>query len=604
MKRHSCEWIWHFDQPPEAVWPILADTARFNEAAGIPKQEIVETPQPDGSVLYEASARQGPIKLAWREAPVNWVANQWFEHCRYFTKGPLKSLCATFRVVPDGGGTTGVYTTEVEAASWLGELALRTVFFPMVGRKFTRMANAVRQHLNGADDKPFGYAPKKPAARVAARVSQIVAAIEETPYGRGHARRLADRVMNGQEVDVVKIRPLALADEWQIEGRDAIELCLEATRAGLLNLRWDLLCPRCRIAKAVVGSLDELPTGAHCGTCNIDYGREYSQNIELSFQPAPGNRLVDYGEYCLFGPMSTPHIAVHITVPAHSRRSVEARLAPGPYRLRTLEAGPEIDIDYAGGGFPAVELEPDSVSAGAPSPDGTVVLANDTPHERTFIIEERAWVRDALTADQVTSIQAFRDLFSDQVLRPGDEIAVQRIALMFTDLRGSTALYEAVGDAAAYSLVREHFSLLAAIVRRHDGAVVKTIGDAVMAAFHLPEDALEAALEIQREVAGLNEGGGDGPIVIKLGLHTGPCIAVTLNDRLDYFGTMVNLAARLQGESVGGDIVLSPAFADDVAVAERLQGIAVSRETANLKGFDAPVPFFRIADADAAMKQP
>jgi class 3 adenylate cyclase len=233
-----------------------------------------------------------------------------------------------------------------------------------------------------------------------------------------------------------------------------------------------------------------------------------------------------------------------------------------------------------------------------------VVLANDTPHERTFIIEERAWVRDALTADQVTSIQAFRDLFSDRVLRPGDEIAVQRIALMFTDLRGSTALYEAVGDAAAYSLVREHFSLLAAIVRRHDGAVVKTIGDAVMAAFHLPEDALEAALEIQREVAGLNEGDGDGPIVIKLGLHTGPCIAVTLNDRLDYFGTMVNLAARLQGESVGGDIVLSPAFADDVAVAERLQGIAVSRETANLKGFDAPVPFFRIADADAAMKQP
>ncbi len=173
-----------------------------------------------------------------------------------------------------------------------------------------------------------------------------------------------------------------------------------------------------------------------------------------------------------------------------------------------------------------------------------------------------------------------------------------------TDLRGSTALYEAVGDAAAYSLVRDHFSLLAAIVRRHDGAVVKTIGDAVMAAFHLPEDALEAALEIQREVAGLNEDDGEGPIVIKLGLHTGPCIAVTLNDRLDYFGTMVNLAARLQGESIGGDIVLSPAFADDVAVAERLQGIAVSRETANLKGFDAPVPFFRIGDAEAAVKQP
>ena len=582
---------------------MLADTARFNEAAGLPKQDIVETPQPDGSVLYEASARQGPFKLAWREAPVNWVANQWFEHCRYFTKGPFKSLCATFRVVPEGAGSAGIYTAEVEAASWLGELVLRTVFFAMVGRKFARMAAGARAYINGESDRAFGDAPRKPAAKVAARVAQIVAAIEETPYGHGHAGRLADRVMHGQEVDVVKIRPLALAHEWQIDRHEAIELCLEATRAGLLDLRWDLLCPRCRVAKAVVGGLDALPTGAHCNTCNIDYGREFSRNVELSFQPAPGNRVVDYGEYCLFGPMSTPHIAVHITVPAHSRRSVEARLAPGPYRLRTLEAGPEVDIEYAGGGFPAVELNQTSIAPGPAAPDGTVVLANEAAFERTFVIEERAWVADALTADQVTSIQAFRDMFSDQVLRPGDEIAVQRIALMFTDLRGSTALYEAVGDAAAYRLVRDHFTLLAGIVRRHQGAVVKTIGDAVMASFHLPEDALEAALAIQREVVDFNEAGGAGPIVIKLGLHTGPCIVVTLNDRLDYFGTMVNLAARLQGESVGGDIVLSPAFAEDVTVADRLHDLAVSREEANLKGFDSPVPYYRITDSSDAARR-
>ncbi len=117
-----------------------------------------------------------------------------------------------------------------------------------------------------------------------------------------------------------------------------------------------------------------------------------------------------------------------------------------------------------------------------------------------------------------------------------------------------------------------------------------------MASFHLPEDALEAALAIQREVVDFNEAGGAGPIVIKLGLHTGPCIVVTLNDRLDYFGTMVNLAARLQSESVGGDIVLSLAFAEDVAVADRLHDLAVSREAANLKGFDSPVPYYRITN--------
>ena len=603
MALHKREWIWQFDGPPETVWPVLADTARFNEAAGLPKQDLVETPQPDGGVLYQASARQGLFKLAWREARVNWITNHWFEHCRHFTRGPFRLLCATFRVVPEGAGSTGIYTIEIEAASLLGKLALWTVFFPMVGRKFTHMANAARAHLNGADDSAFGQAPAKPTGKTKAGVAQIVDTIEATPHGRGRAHRLAELVMYGPEIDVVKIRPLALAREWQIDRREAIELCLEATRAGLLKLRWDLLCPRCRVAKAVVGSLDVLPSGAHCGTCNIDYDREFAQSVELSFEPAPGNRAVEFGEYCLFGPMSTPHIVVHITVPAQTRYSVDAHLAPGPYRLRTLEIGPEADVEYASGDFPSVELNSDGIAPGEPSPDGTIELANGTDHERTFIIEELAWVADALTADQVTSIQAFRDLFSDQLLRPGDEIAVQRTALMFTDLRGSTALYESVGDAAAYRMVRDHFGLLAGIVRLHDGAVVKTIGDAVMASFHLPEDALEAAFDIQREVARLSGGDGEGPIVIKVGLHIGPCIAVTLNDRLDYFGTMVNLAARLQGESIGGDIVLSPDFAADVAVAERLRDLEVTPENANLKGFDTPVPFFRIADPNQAARR-
>jgi class 3 adenylate cyclase len=181
------------------------------------------------------------------------------------------------------------------------------------------------------------------------------------------------------------------------------------------------------------------------------------------------------------------------------------------------------------------------------------------------------------------------------VLRPGDEVTAARVALMFTDLSDSTAMYTAVGDADAYHLVRDHFAFLAAIVRAHDGALVKTIGDAVMAAFHEPADALAAAVDIQRQVADFNERSGGAPVAIKVGLHDGPCIVVTLNGRLDYFGTTVNMAARLQGQSRGGDIVLSAEMAGDAGVAEQLAVLDPARESAPLKGFDAPVPFLRIA---------
>jgi class 3 adenylate cyclase len=218
----------------------------------------------------------------------------------------------------------------------------------------------------------------------------------------------------------------------------------------------------------------------------------------------------------------------------------------------------------------------------------------------TLIVEARAWVKDALTADRITALQAFRDLFASEALRAGDDVGIGEIALMFTDLKGSTAFYERVGDARAYRLVREHYAFLAARIREHNGAIVKTIGDAVMAAFAEPADAVRAALAIQQKVADFNAGHGGESIVIKLGLHKGSCIAVTLNERLDYFGSTVNLAARLQTQSEGGDIVLSRLLAEDPAVAVLLLGREVRDEAATIKGFERPVPFRRVTGASAA----
>ena len=217
-----------------------------------------------------------------------------------------------------------------------------------------------------------------------------------------------------------------------------------------------------------------------------------------------------------------------------------------------------------------------------------IEFVNEAGFELAALIEDRTWTRDALTVPEVISLQAFRDLFAAATLRPGDEAGVSQVALLFSDLRGSTALYERLGDAAAYNVVREHFALLAAIVRDHDGAVVKTIGDAVMASFGDPAHAVRAALTMQSRIA-------DQDLSLKLGVHMGPSVVVTLNDRLDYFGSTVNMAARLQGQSEGGDVVLSRAVADDPAVQTVIADVSRREEEVALKGFDKPVGFVRLA---------
>ena len=120
-----------------------------------------------------------------------------------------------------------------------------------------------------------------------------------------------------------------------------------------------------------------------------------------------------------------------------------------------------------------------------------------------------------------------------------------------------------------------------------------------MAAFTDPANALDAALAIRDDIAAFNrhlaaETGAGVAILVKIGLYSGACIAVTLNDRLDYFGSTVNLAARLQGESAGGDIVVSEAMAAEPAVAERRRTLDTAQEEAVVKGFAESISLRRI----------
>jgi class 3 adenylate cyclase len=160
-----------------------------------------------------------------------------------------------------------------------------------------------------------------------------------------------------------------------------------------------------------------------------------------------------------------------------------------------------------------------------------------------------------------------------------------------------------LGDGAAYNLVRDHFDYLTNLIERHGGVLVKTIGDAVMAAFAEPDEGVRAALEAQMGIGDFNQGRADGGIVLKVGLHQGPCIAVTTHDHLDYFGSTVNVAARIQGESAGDDIVISDALMAASGVREAFAAAGVGpleAETAELRGVAQAARLWRLRLKPAA----
>jgi len=597
----------HYKASLARLWPLLADTNLLNGLRGQPPYQAVDELQPDGSVLRRVKGQFGPpIAAEWTEDLGEWVEQRYIRQFREFSKGAFHQveLISRLRPTPDGFDLHMRITMDTRGViGWLGARAglMRRAALKIISslNDTLRIESALPASKDDKDaPQAVAFNPATLAPAVRARLDQTLTVIGEQRSDPALVARLGEYLGQTPEAWLHRIRPLVLARKWRADETDVVALFLAAHHHGLLRLRWEVLCPRCRNASDVPDNLADLPKSVHCTTCNVNFEQEFSANVELTFQPEAWLRPLPEGAFCMMGAPSVPHIKVQRHVAPGECLRIDPPLQPGSYRLRSTQAGDQTDIDWDGEqGFPTVLAQGTRIIAGPPGDMGAVVLNNQTDRNLTFVIEELAWRQDALTGDRAIALPAFRQYCPEQLLRPGDDVAIASVVLLFSDLKGSTSLYETLGDGAAYNLVRDHFDYLTALIEGHGGVLVKTIGDAVMAAFAEPGKGVQAALAAQLGIAEFNRGRDDGGVILKLGLHQGPCIAVTTDQRLDYFGSTVNIAARLQGESQGHDIVLSDALMAASGVREILADSPIAapqRETAILRGVDQPTQLWRI----------
>ncbi len=420
------------------------------------------------------------------------------------------------------------------------------------------------------------------------------------------AKRLAQFIVVAPDVAVSRIRPFELADDWGVDRRRLVSVCLKGVLAGMLELSWDIICPSCRTLSSRVATLSQLEQQTHCHLCDITIQVDFDRAVEATFRPTECVRPLEDRPYCIGGPFRTPHVVAQAVLPAGGTVHLQIPDVEGRYRL-FVRGGASVSIEVKAGGSARRQ-----VAAGAQVTPAELSLApggelevQDCLHTRRHVkLEHLAWASAATTAHYVSTFDSFRRLFSAEVLRPGLHVKTSRVVLLFTDLTGSTAMYSRHGDARAYRFVQEHFAVLDAVIDRHGGAVVKTLGDAVMAAFTEERAAVEGAIAMQwayRRFARKREEACG--VQLCVGLFAGAAYLVNANHILDYFGQTVNIANRLQGTSAGGQIVLP---AEMVACLEKSGGIQGAHRLgpfeAVLKGLDQPLAAVRLAvDEDESM---
>jgi class 3 adenylate cyclase len=598
LREYHKRWEFDLKSSPERLWPYIADTNRFNRDTGVPQIEIGPADKQLRNARRKLRLGFYGLPVEWEEQPFEWVKPVRFGVERVYSKGPIARLRMRAELTPNSdGGTHLIYEVWSMPRNIPGAVAIPVQLNFVVARRF-------REYIQKYDNVAFQGAAAETAGpntsqssfdlqRLATLKQKLIADLEttESPGQKlAVAARLADFLERGDDFAVARIRPYKLADDWHEPRRLVLEVCLRATRVGLLDFQWDLLCPLCRGPQESGLSLKDIHADVHCETCKINFTANFDRYVELTFRPNPAVRRLSVASFCIGSPNWTPHVVAQQLLPLGDKRDLVLPLESGAYRLRALELPGSQDVTVSTEGETSAHVtlsnngwseEPLQVNENL-----KLTLQNETGAEQLVILERLEWSDQATTAAEVTALQMFRDLFASEALRPGEQISVGTLTVLFTDLRHSTQLYREIGDATAFGRVMSHFDVVKKSIAENDGAIVKTIGDAVMAVFRSASDGLLAMLEVQKALAEPDD--GSRPLQLKAGLNTGPCIAVTLNDRLDYFGSTVNMAARLECQSSGSDVIISRSVFEDPKVQELIESDsfdAVPFEM-ELKGFE------------------
>ncbi|HUR57032.1 MAG TPA: DUF5939 domain-containing protein, partial [Opitutaceae bacterium] len=613
------------------LWPLVSNTDRFNRDCGYPAVALVAPEAVAGtSSPFEAfgAARRSKEKLTnarrlrasvmgvtieWDELAFEWLAPTRYAVERIYYAGPVASMIMSCELQPRAtGGTKLIYDMRLTPSSFLGRLALPF----SIGKQARATTERVFRRYDEFAVRGLRTSQLAKKPRLADGGRERLATIARALTGQAAqppdlVGKLQAFIASADDLATARIRPYALADDWQADRTDTLHLCLHATRAGLLDFSWDLVCPHCRGAKPGQNSLGGVHADAHCDSCHIDFTVNFDQSVELTFTPNASVRPVQRADYCVGGPQVTPHIVAQQRLGSGERRALPLALKPGRYRVRAVELAEQHSFRVAAGGAASarVDLGASSLGESIVAPNGELLVVNATAAPQLAIVEHLSWSDQSTTAAEVTSLQLFRDLFSKEVLRPGEQISVGSMTVVFTDLKNSTQLYQDIGDAPAFGRVLTHFEILKAAVAAENGCIVKTMGDAIMAVFPRPVAALRAVAHAQRWLAspaGIALPAGVSvppsslkPLALKAGIHVGPCLAINQNERLDYFGTTVNTTARLCGLCTGTDLILSSAVRADAEVGAYLEsadaGLTATAERTMLKGFgDAAFEVWRV----------
>lgn len=277
LREFHFQWTFEFKASPEQLWPFVADTNRFNRDTKVPRLDLDNAGKrlPNARRRVRLSIYGMPIE--WEEQPFEWVRPHRFGVERIYSKGPMARMRALAELTEtDSGGTKLTYHVWAIPRNVLGLVAIplqiRLLTAPRFRATFKRYGELAAAPGQSAIPAGTGVSDLD-QQRLSVLKEKLVSSLqrEDRDTNLEIANRLVEFIRSADDFALARIRAYQLADEWHEDRRAVLEVCLLATRAGILDLQWDILCPHCRGAQVSESSLKDISSGVHCRTCRIDF---------------------------------------------------------------------------------------------------------------------------------------------------------------------------------------------------------------------------------------------------------------------------------------------------------------------------------------------
>ena len=582
----------------EKLWQFLADTDRLDRAVGLPAINFTKNPDKNKKGYYHAATRFMGLTLEYEEYPYEWIEQRYYQVLRRFQKGPIREITSGVRLSPDNDRTILEVFAKILPRNFIGIILSKTILWKITTKNVIQIARLFEQQTQNlqASNEPIIH-PLSPVneKQLQTRLAELQKYMKSTTL----IKNLERYILTASDLEVVSMRPFDLADRWNDDRMTTLKLFLFATKTGVVDLHWTILCPNCRAVSDESLTLAQLRTHAHCETCDIYFNADLASSVEVRFSVNPAIRLARHETYCIGGPANMPQIISQLRLAAGDDKSEDLLFRAGTLRFRCFQTTGigYVNINETVGRTTSIMLRCESSGL---TVDATresqlkdtirLTIKNRLPDEALVVVEDETWRNFAATAALVISLQDFRDLFPSEAVSPTQHIGISSLTILFTDLSGSTSFYREIGDTEAFSFVQNHFRYLRELITMYRGGVVKTMGDAIMASFSNALDGLQCTIDMQRKWREfcLHNGKYDS-LRLKIGLHQGSAIATNSNGKFDWFGATTNIAARLEKLSREADIVFSSAIKNDPEVSEYLEK---HKDELRIEPFHAPLKGF------------